>query len=60
MRKSRSTEAQISGTIKEQETGMPTAKLCRRHGHWPALSGDPASVLVHDGFRCHSRCVGGR
>ncbi|GHE04209.1 hypothetical protein GCM10008024_30620 [Allgaiera indica] len=26
------TEAQIIGTIKEQEAGMPTAEVCRRHG----------------------------
>ena len=29
MRKSRSTEAQIIGMIKEQEAGMPTAEVCR-------------------------------
>ncbi|ARC38226.1 hypothetical protein A6J80_19315 [Paracoccus yeei] len=29
MRKSRFTEAQIIGMIKEQETGMPTAEVCR-------------------------------
>ncbi|EIE48758.1 IS3/IS911 family transposase, partial [Citreicella sp. 357] len=32
MRKSRFTEAQIIGMTKEQEAGMPTAKVCRRHG----------------------------
>lgn len=32
MRKSRFTEAQIIGMIKEQEAGMPTAEECRRHG----------------------------
>ncbi|EIE52997.1 hypothetical protein C357_00744 [Citreicella sp. 357] len=32
MRKSRFTKAQIIGIIKEQEAGMPTAKVCRRHG----------------------------
>lgn len=32
MRKSRFTEAQIIGMIKEQEAGMPAAELCRRHG----------------------------
>ena len=32
MRKSRFTEAQIIGMIKEQEAGMPTAEMCRRHG----------------------------
>ena len=32
MRKSRFTEAQIIGMIKEQEAGMATADVCRRHG----------------------------
>jgi len=32
MRKSRFTEEQIIGMIKEQEAGMPTAEVCRKHG----------------------------
>jgi len=36
MRKSRFTEAQIISMIKEQEAGMPTAEVCRRHGLSPA------------------------
>ena len=32
MRKSRFTEAQIIGMIKEQEAGMPTGEVCRKHG----------------------------
>ena len=36
MRKSRFTEAQIFGMIKEQEAGMPTAEVCRKHGLSPA------------------------
>lgn len=32
MRKSRFTEAQIIGMVKEQEAGLPTAELCRKHG----------------------------
>lgn len=36
MRKSRFTEAQIIGMIKEQEAGLPTAELCRKHGFSPA------------------------
>ena len=32
MRKSRLTEAQIIGMIKEQEAGVPTAEVCRKHG----------------------------
>ena len=36
MRQRRFTEAQIIGVIKEQEAGMPTAEVCRRHGLSPA------------------------
>jgi putative transposase len=36
MRKSRFTEAQFIGMIKEQEAGLPTAELCRKHGLSPA------------------------
>lgn len=36
MRKSRFTEAQIIGMIKEQEAGMATTEVCRRHGLSPA------------------------
>ncbi len=33
---SRFTEAQIIGMIKEQEAGLPTSELCRKHGLSPA------------------------
>ena len=36
MRKSRFTDAQIIGMIKEQEASLPTAELCRKHGLSPA------------------------
>lgn len=36
MRRSRFTEAQIIGMIKEQEAGMATAEVCRKHGLSPA------------------------
>ena len=36
MRKSRFTEAQTIGMIKEQEAGLPTSELCRKHGLSPA------------------------
>lgn len=32
MRKSHFTEAQIIGMIKEQEAGVPTGEVCRKHG----------------------------
>jgi len=36
MRKSRFSEEQIIGTIKEHEAGLPTAEVCRKHGLSPA------------------------
>lgn len=32
MRQSRFSDEQIIGMIKEQEAGMPTADVCRKHG----------------------------
>ena len=32
MRKSRFTEEQIIGMIKEQEAGLPTVEVCRKYG----------------------------
>ena len=36
MRKSRFTEAQITGMIKEQDAGLPTSEVCQKHGLSPA------------------------
>ena len=36
MRKSRFTEVEIIGMIKEQEAGLPATELCRKHGISPA------------------------
>jgi len=32
MKKSRFTEDQIIGVLKEHQAGIPTAELCRKHG----------------------------
>jgi putative transposase len=36
MKRSRFSEEQITGILKEQEAGMPTVEVCRRHGVSPA------------------------
>lgn len=36
MKRSRFSEEQIIGMLKEQEAGMPTADVCRKHGVSPA------------------------
>lgn len=36
MRKSRFTEEQIIAILKEQEAGVPTGEVCRKHGVSPA------------------------
>lgn len=36
MKRSRFSEEQIIGILKEQEAGMPTVEVCRRHGISPA------------------------
>lgn len=45
MRMSRFTEAQIIGMIKEQEAGMPTTEVCRRHRRTFATVAIEAGVL---------------
>ena len=43
MRKSRFTETQIIGMIKEQEAGLTVAEVCRKHGiRWP--TGECAAI----------------
>ena len=36
MKKTRFTESQIVGILKQQENGIPTKELCREHGISPA------------------------
>ena len=36
MKRSRFSDEQIIAILKEQEAGMPTAEVCRRHGISPA------------------------
>ena len=57
MKKSRFTEAQIIGMIKEQEAGLPTAELCRSSSvkrliQWinrSAERAEPGDVLQAEG-----------
>lgn len=56
MRKSRFTDAQIIGMIKEQEAGLPTADLCRKHGLSAPTEGcfvAPHTVHDHGQFPRH-------
>lgn len=69
MRKSRFTDAQIIGMIKEQEAGLPTSELCRKHELSPATffaSSRPSMAgwanyrvaNAHQPFRRRERCSG--
>lgn len=57
MRKSRFTEAQIIGMIKEQEAGLPTVEVCRKHGLSTAtfykLKAKYGGMEVSDARRLH-------
>ena len=55
MMKCRFTEAQIIGMIKEQEAGLPTVEICRKHGLNTAtfykLKGKYGGIEVSDARR---------
>lgn len=44
--KSRCSEGQIIGMIKEQEAGLPTVEVCRKHGLSPATSQELPIALL--------------
>jgi len=52
MKKTRFTESQIFGILKQQENGIPTKELCREHGISPAtfynLKGKYGGMEVSD------------
>ena len=60
MRQSRFSDEQIIGMIKEQEAGMPTAEVCRKHGISTAsfykykakFGGMEVSPLGDEGIAC--------
>jgi putative transposase len=47
MKKSRFTESQIISILKEAESGVPVAELCRKHGisnTLPSTTGGPSTA----------------
>ena len=45
MRKNLFTKAQMVGMIKEKESGMPTAEVCRKYGHSQSTLGPRDKAL---------------
>ncbi len=59
MRKSRFTEQQIIGMIKEHESGMSTAEVCRKHGISDVTPPRSFRHLFGGSVRLSCRFVGG-
>ena len=62
MKKSRYSESQIISILKEAESGIPVAELCRKHGmsdatfyNWRSKYGGMDEVKGSDSFS-HSKC----
>ena len=53
MRKSRFTEEQTIGMVKEQEAGLPTAEVCRKHGLMPRASWLSGATTTTTSGRTH-------
>jgi hypothetical protein len=50
MKRSRFNEAQIIGILKEQEAGMQTVEVCRRHGGSPVTFYKQIFLIIGDLF----------
>ena len=54
MKRSRFTEQQVIGVLREQQAGLKTADVCRKHGI-SADKGDPASKVWEEAWRKRKR-----
>lgn len=51
MKKSRFSEEQIVGILKEQQAGLPVAEICRRHGSWGMVGRHAVAQAAHADHR---------